>query len=337
MKKMLFVFNPRSGKGLIRSALLDIVDIFTRGGFDVTCHPTQKPRDGYRKILEDGMDYDVVVVSGGDGTMSEAVTALMQLPEMIPVGYIPTGSTNDFAASLRIPTNTLAAAQDIVDGVYFEYDVGQFNRQRYFVYVAAFGIFTDVPYETPQDAKNIFGHAAYIAEGIKRFTLGSYKGMDITVEHDGITETGNFLLGIVSNSTSIGGMKVPMRDGVYFDDGLFEVTLVRTPTTPIALQQTLNDALLNRLTTKNFLSFKSAKVKFTSVEPIAWTLDGEAGGAYTESLAINCRRAIKLIIKPDDKTDQQQEIDSKTPAQPADTNNKYLHTALFEDQNGIEI
>ena len=228
MKKMLFVFNPRSGKGLIRTALLDIVDVFTRGGFEVVCYPTQKPRDGYRKILEDGSNFDVVVVSGGDGTMSEAVTALMQLPKMIPVGYIPTGSTNDFAASMRISTNMIDAAQDIVDGVYFEYDVGQFNRQRYFVYVAAFGIFTDVPYETPQDAKNIFGHAAYIAEGIKRFTSGSYKVMDITVEHDGIRESGNFLLGIVSNSTSIGGMKVPMRDGVYFDDGLFEVTLVRT-------------------------------------------------------------------------------------------------------------
>ena len=156
-----------------------------------------------------------------------------------------------------------------------------------------------------------------------------------TVEHDGVKDTGNFLLGLVSNSTSIGGMKVPMRDGVYFDDGLFEVTLVRTPATPLALQQTLNDALLNRLNTKNFLSFKSSKVIFTSEEPIAWTLDGEAGGAYTESIAVNCRRAIKLIIKPDDKTDQQREIDSRN--QPSDTDNEYLRAAMFEDQRGIEV
>lgn len=310
MKKMLFVYNPRSGKGLIKTAFFDIVNIFTEGGFEVTCYPTQGPRDGYRKILEDAGRFDVLVVSGGDGTMSEAVTALMQLPETVPIGYIPTGSTNDFASSMSIPTNLLSAAQDIVNGVYFEYDVGRFCERSYFVYVAAFGLFTDVAYETPQDAKNIFGHAAYIAEAVKRFTLGSYKGIDITVEHDGITERGNFLLGLVSNSTSIGGMKVPMRDGVYFDDGLFEVTLVRTPQTALALQQTLNDALLNRLTTNNFVAFKSAKVVFKSDEPVAWTLDGEAGGAYTESSVVNCRRAIKLILKPDEKTDQQREIDN---------------------------
>lgn len=308
-KKMLFVYNPRSGKGLIRNAFFDIIEIFTKGGFDVTCYPTQAPRDGYNKILGEGMDYDVITISGGDGTVSEAVTALMQLPEKIPLGYIPTGSTNDFASSLRITTNLLNAAQDIVDGVYFEYDIGRFDRTHYFVYVAAFGMFTDVSYETPQESKNIFGHAAYIAEAVKRFTMGAYKGMELTVEHDGISESGNFIVGLVSNSTSIGGFKVPMREGVYFDDGLFEITLVRTPTTPIALQQTLNDALMNNLTGKNFLSFKSAKVIFRSNEPITWTLDGEAGGSHTEVEVENCRRAVKLIIKPDDKTDQQQLLD----------------------------
>jgi diacylglycerol kinase family enzyme len=132
----------------------------------------------------------MVVVSGGDGTLNEAVKALMEKQDKIPLGYIPAGSTNDFASSMQISKKMSDAAQDIVDGVFFEYDVGKFN-DSYFVYVAAFGIFTDVSYETSQDLKNKLGHAAYIAEGLKR--LGTYKGREMTVEHDGITETGNFL------------------------------------------------------------------------------------------------------------------------------------------------
>ena len=271
MRKMLFVYNPRSGKGLIRNNLFDIINTFTQGGYEVTAYPTQALMDGYKKIQTSAQDYDMVVVSGGDGTLNEAVKALMSLPVKIPLGYIPSGSTNDFASSMSIPKKMIDAAQDIMDGVFFEYDVGKFNED-YFVYVAAFGMFTDVSYETPQERKNIFGHAAYIAEGLKR--LRTYKGIELTVEHDGIEETGNFLIGIVSNSTSIGGMKFLISDSVYFDDGLFEVTLVRTPTNAIMLQQTLNDAIINRLDTKNFLTFKTSKVTFKSAEPLPWTLDG---------------------------------------------------------------
>jgi diacylglycerol kinase family enzyme len=230
---------------------------------------------------------------------------------------------------MSISKNMLVAAHDIIDGVFFEYDVGKFN-ENYFVYVAAFGMFTDVSYETPQDRKNIFGHAAYIAEGLRR--LPTYKGIDITVEHDGVSESGNFLLGLVSNSTSIAGMRFLVSDNVYFDDGLFEVTLVRTPANPIALQQTLNDAIMNRLNTKNFLSFKTSKVVFRSADPISWTLDGESGGAHTESVVENCCRAIKLVIKEGDKTDQQAQIDSMAASE-----NIYApRSVIFEDQRDIE-
>ena len=306
MKNMLFIYNPRSGKGLIRNNLFEIMNIFTSGGYQVTTYPTQMPNDCYRLINESGMKYDMVTVSGGDGTLSEAVHALMGLPIKIPLGYIPAGSTNDFASSMSIPKNMEEAAQDIIDGVFFEYDVGKFN-DRYFVYVAAFGMFTDVSYETSQDVKNLIGHAAYIVEGIRR--LPNYRGVEMTIEHDGVTETGNFIVGLVSNSKQVAGMKFLLDDSVYFDDGLFEVSLVRTPANPIALQQTLNDAITNRLNTKNFLTFKTSKVKFTTKEPLAWTLDGEAGGSHTEMEISNIRRAIKLVIKPNDNTDQQQLID----------------------------
>ena len=330
MRKMLFVYNPRSGKGLIRNNLFDIINTFTQGGYEVTAYPTQALMDGYKKIQTSAQDYDMVVVSGGDGTLNEAVKALMSLPVKIPLGYIPSGSTNDFASSMSIPKKMTDAAQDIMDGVFFEYDVGKFNED-YFVYVAAFGMFTDDSYETPQERKNIFGHAAYIAEGLKR--LRTYKGIELTVEHDGIEETGNFLIGIVSNSTSIGGMKFLISDSVYFDDGLFEVTLVRTPTNAIMLQQTLNDAIINRLDTKNFLTFKTSKVTFKSAEPLPWTLDGESGGSHKLAVIENCCRAIKLVIKADDKTDQQMQIDNMAKQE---MESPAWREVIFEDQRGIE-
>lgn len=295
MRKMLFVYNPRSGKGLLKNSFFEIVEIFTKGGCEVTAYPTQAKFDAYKKIVSSACDYDVVTVSGGDGTLSEAVKALMELPVKIPLGYIPSGSTNDFASSMSISKKMTEAAQDIIDGIFFEYDIGKFN-DNYFVYIAAFGMFTDISYETPQNMKNIFGHAAYIAEALKRIT--SYKGITITVEHDGITETGSFLIGMVSNSTSIGGMKFLVSDSVCFDDGFFEVTLVRTPSSVLALQQTLNDAILNRLSTQNFLTFKTSKVVFRSSQPIAWTLDGESGGSHQETVIENCCRAIKLVLNP---------------------------------------
>ena len=182
MKKLLFVFNPHAGKGQIKDNLCDIVDIFTKGGYEVVTYPTQAKLDGYNKLCQCGQDYDMIVTSGGDGTLSEAVKAMMTFDKKIPLGYIPAGSTNDCAQSLSIPKKMLDAAREIVDGVYFDYDVGKFNGQ-YFVYVAGFGAFTDVSYETSQTMKNKFGHAAYVAEGIKR--LSKITGQQMRVEHDG--------------------------------------------------------------------------------------------------------------------------------------------------------
>lgn len=329
MKKMLFVYNPRSGKGLIKYNLYDIINLFTENGYRVTVYPTQSRMDGYRVIADTALKYDIVTVSGGDGTLSEAVRALMELPEKIPLGYIPSGSTNDFATSMNISKNMLEAARGIVNGVYFEYDVGRFNNDNYFVYIAAFGMFTDVSYETPQDVKKVFGHAAYVVEGLRR--LPNYKGIDMVIEHDGITERGSFILGIVSNSKSIGGMKFLVDENVYFDDGLFEVSLVRTPTSPIALQQAINDALVNKLSPKNYLTFKTNQVTFKTEEPLPWTIDGESGGSFSTTKITNCRRAIRLMIRPNDSTDLQREIDELNRL-------KALRDSshLFEDQTDIE-
>lgn len=305
MKKLLFVFNPHAGKGLIKNELCDIVNIFTCGGYEVTVYPTQAPRDGMNKIISDGLRFDMIVVSGGDGTLSEAVKAMMKLGTKIPLGYIPAGSTNDFASSMDIPKKMSAAAEVIVNGVPFDYDIGEFNGD-YYVYVAAFGAFVDVSYETSQIAKNRFGHMAYIAEGIKR--LPTYTGYSMTVEYDGGTVEGSYILGLVSNSTSIGGMKRLISDGVCFDDGLFEVTLVKTPQNAIAFQSLLREAALNKMSDKNFVTFRTSHLKITSIADIAWTLDGESGGMHNKVEIVNHKQAVSIIVKPDGKTAEQQLI-----------------------------
>ncbi|MBQ7757374.1 MAG: diacylglycerol kinase family lipid kinase [Oscillospiraceae bacterium] len=295
MKKLLFVFNPNAGKSTIKESLCDIIDIFTKGGYEVTAYPTQARLDGFQKILEDASKYDLVVSSGGDGTMSESIKGIMNSGANVPIGYIPAGTVNDFAHSMDISKNMIDAANAVVKGVPFAYDVGSFNGD-YFCYVAAFGAFTDVSYETPQSTKNIFGHLAYLMEGVKRIkTLEAY---DITVEHDGEVYRDDFIVGLISNTISIAGLSNLVAEGVVFDDGLFEVTLIKTPNSPLELSKILNCIIMKNLDPKYFYTFKTSRVRFTSEQEIKWTLDGESGGSYTVADIEAMRQAVKIIVEP---------------------------------------
>ena len=303
MKKMLFVFNPHAGKGLIKNHLCNILNTFTHGGYEVTAYPTQAKNDGMHKIKTDGNRFDIIVVSGGDGTLSEAVKAMMAMGTKIPLGYIPAGSTNDFASSMDIPKNMVRAARAIVKGVTFDYDVGEFNGD-YFVYVAAFGLFTDLTYETPQKWKNRLGYGAYVAEAIKR--LPTYTGHKLKAEYDGGSVEGSFILGMITNTTSVGGLKRLIADGVCFDDGLFEVTLVKTPSGAMAVQSLLTEAALGKLSDKNCVTFRTSRLNMVFEDDISWTLDGEAGGVHRKVSIRNHKQAVSFIIIPDDKTAEQQ-------------------------------
>ena len=280
MKKLLFVYNPRAGKEMLKPRLSDVLDIFVKAGYEVTVHPTQAYRDAYYQIKEYEVGkYDLIACSGGDGTIDEVATGMMKRREMgkdvVPVGYIPAGTTNDFAKSLHIPRKPLAAADNAVKGVPFPCDIGKFNDSVY-VYIAAFGIFTDVSYETDQAVKNVLGHMAYILEGAKRiFNIPSYK---IKVEHDGEVIEDEFIFGMVTNSRSVGGFSNMVGKNIVFDDGLFEVTLIKTPKNPIALQEIIAALLIEQVDTKHMYTFKTKKITFDSVEEIPWTLDGEFGG-----------------------------------------------------------
>ena len=298
MKRMLFVYNPHAGKGLLKQKLSEIVDIFVKAGYEVVIYPTQAYRDAYRKITEMTEDYDLVVCSGGDGTIDEVVTGMMEREHKIPVGYIPTGTTNDFANSLKIPKDFLAAADNAVHGSAFPCDIGQFNDDV-FVYIAAFGLFTDVSYETKQSMKNVLGHLAYVLEGAKRiFNVPSYH---IRVEHDGEVLEEDFMFGMVTNSRSVGGFRGIIGRDVIFDDGVFEVTLIKTPRNPIELNEIVAALVIRQIDSKHMYSFKSSCVKFTSFEEIPWTLDGEFGGEHDEVLVQNKKQGLQIMIKESTK------------------------------------
>ena len=298
MKKLLFVYNPRAGKEMLKPRLSDVLDIFVKAGYEVTVHPTQAYRDAYYQIKEYEVGkYDLIACSGGDGTIDEVATGMMKRREMgkdvVPVGYIPAGTTNDFAKSLHIPRKALAAADNAVKGVPFPCDIGKFN-DSVFVYIAAFGIFTDVSYETDQAVKNVLGHMAYILEGAKRiFNIPSYK---IKVEHDGEVIEDEFIFGMVTNSRSVGGFSNMVGKNIVFDDGLFEVTLIKTPKNPIALQEIIAALLIEQVDTKHMYTFKTKKITFDSVEEIPWTLDGEFGGEQDYVEIENAQKAMEIMV-----------------------------------------
>lgn len=296
MKKMLFIYNPNSGMGLLKPKLSDVLDIFVKGGYEVTVYPTQKYHDAVRKMAEYEEQYDLVACSGGDGTLDEVVTGMMNREDKVPIGYIPAGTTNDFASSLHISKNMLEAADTVVNGVPFACDVGEFNED-YFVYIAAFGLFTDVSYETKQSMKNVLGHLAYILEGTKRiFNIPSYR---IKVTHDGETIEDEFIYGMVTNSRSVGGFKGITGKNVVFDDGKFEVTLFKTPRNPMELNEILGALALRKINPNRMYSFKTNEVHFETEEEIPWTLDGEFGGVHEEVVVKDCQKALEIMVKPE--------------------------------------
>lgn len=293
MKKLLFVVNGHSGKGQIKNKLLDIIDIMIKEGYHVQVHTTQEREDATKVVREQAKYYDLVVCSGGDGTLDEAVTGMMQSEVRTPLGYIPAGSTNDFANSLEIPKDMIQAAKTAVLGVPFSCDVGEFNGD-YFIYVAAFGIFTDVSYATSQELKNALGHVAYILEGAKR--LHTIKSYHMRVEYDGNEMEGDFLLGMITNSTSVGGFKNMTGKDVKLDDGMFEVTLIHKPKNIIELN-TIIASLTNLKDETDLIdSFRADSVKFYSEEEIPWTLDGEFGGDHKEVQIKDHCKAVDIMI-----------------------------------------
>ena len=294
MKKLLFVYNAHAGKAAIRTKLADIIDMMVKRGYEVTVRPTQWSWDATEIIEQTGAEYDLIVCSGGDGTLDEVVTGMMRVEERKPIGYIPMGSTNDFANSLRLPKNVLKAAEIALDGHRFACDVGRFNDNS-FIYVAAFGIFTEVSYQTNQELKNLLGHAAYILEGAK--SLLDIEAYSMRVEYEDVVLEGDFIYGMVSNSISVGENKKIAEKNVLLDDGVFEVTLIKRPKNPLELNEIVTSLLTRVDNTDLIYSFKTGQIRFYTEKEVPWTLDGEYGGAHSQTVIKNWHKAVEIMVK----------------------------------------
>lgn len=296
-QRMLFVFNPNSGKAQIPEHLFSLVDLFTKGGYLVTLHPTQCQRDATEVICQHCTDFDLVVVAGGDGTLNESICGLLerknQGANIPPLGYLPAGTVNDFATSLEIPKELEPAAKTVLEGMPFCCDIGKFG-DSYFTYVAAFGAFTSVSYETPQQSKNLLGRPAYLLEGLRQLpTIHPYH---MQVECDGVITEGDFIFGMVSNSKSVGGFSYPHFQEISMEDGKFELLLIRQPESLAQLQSAINALLRREDPQQLIVSAKASHFRFLSQAEAPWTLDGEFGGIPTEVEITNLRQAVRVIV-----------------------------------------
>lgn len=295
MKKLLYIYNPAAGRKTAKINLSDVLEVFARQGYEITVHPTQEHGDATVTARDQGPNFDRVVCCGGDGTLNETVRGILELPrERRPIlGYIPAGTTNDFSRTLELPKTPLELAEMAGEGVPRAIDVGE-AEGNLFTYVAAFGLFTDVSYSTPQASKNLLGHFAYVLEGMGKLTnIPSYH-MKVT-SAEGHEVEGDFIYGMVGNTVSVGGLVNLPRDKVLLDDGRFEVILIRQPKNGKDWQSILTALTSLQMVEDGAVTgFSAGDVTFTCGQPVAWTVDGEFGGEQAVTHVKNLPQALTM-------------------------------------------
>lgn len=292
MKKLLLVVNPQSGRTQIKSKLLEVSDILIQANYQLELYITQSELDAKRIVEERGQDQDIIVCSGGDGTLNEVVNGVMSLEKKPLIGYLPAGSTNDFAASQGIPSEPVQAARVIARGESSAIDVGCFN-DRYFTYVAAFGLLTEVPYVTPRETKAVLGYQAYLLEGVKR--LGKLEKHHLRMMVDNVSYEGDILIGMVSNASRIAGIKGLNGRNARLDDGKFEVLLIEYSGNPLKLTETVTGLLVPEVSAKLVHRFEGSHIEFAFDDPVDWVLDGEFGGSQTEVKIDVVKHGLQII------------------------------------------
>lgn len=294
--KTLFIYNPYSGKTLIKNHLYNILNVFAKAKYNLVVVPTTKPKEAMQYVKNNINEYDQIICSGGDGTLNEVVNGYLSSKhdKLPPLGYIPAGSTNDYARSIGLPSNMEKAAELITKANTKAYDMGKFNNE-YFVYVAAFGAFTSVSYATPQDTKNILGHAAYVIEGIR--SLSDIKAYKLKVSSKEFEIEDKFIYGMVTNTYSVGGLYKLDKKTTDLNDGLFEVMLVKQPKDIIDLNDIGSFLIGTSKSCDLVYTFKTSKITFESKNNIDWTLDGEFGGSTNKVTIKNINKAINIISK----------------------------------------
>lgn len=291
MEKILFIYNPHAGKGTMRNKLSDIMEMFMTAGFEVTVYATMGQTDATEIVKRCGASYDRVICSGGDGTLHEVTHGLMELPigQRPSCGYIPAGTVNDFATGIKLPKRVLMAAELAAGNKCKAIDIGEMNGS-YFTYVAAFGAFTSVSYETPQATKNLLGKTAYILDGVAK--LNTIKSVPVRLDVDGEIFEEECILGMITNAKSIGGLKLYRKHKVRLDDGYFDGIFVRTPKNPIEMNLVMN-FLLTGEENSQVQIVQGKRIEIVSDQEIAYTLDGENGGQYKKAVIVNHKQAIR--------------------------------------------
>lgn len=297
MKRIYYLCNLQAGKATLSYKIGAVLDLMTKKGFEVTVHPTQASFDAVlcTTAAANTGQYDYIFCSGGDGTLNEVMCGMMQAEHKIPIGYIPTGSTNDFARSIGIPRGIMKAAEATLNGIPRNLDIGMVN-DRSFNYIAAFGAFTDVTYETSQHVKNVFGPAAYIFNSLKKFT--NIREFPMRITCDGQVYEDAFAFGMITNTASVGGF-LNIKD-FSFDDGLFEITLLRRPETPIEISKTIKFLKDIREITDEakIISLRASEITIELLEnaDVPWTIDGEYMENASKIHIVNHKQAVSLLV-----------------------------------------
>lgn len=290
---MFLIANPKSGRARIKTELLNIVQILTRGGYIVTVYPTARAGEATRVASELDGEYETVVCCGGDGTLNEVINGLMKNKNKFKLGYIPLGTLNEWSSGLKISHIPKQAAEDILSGIVKPLDIGLFGN-RYFSYTACFGAFTSASYSAPQNIKNAIGQSAYFFEGIKSLTL--IKPSHLKFEADGKVFDGNYIFGSVSNSVSMGGVIKLDTTDIKLDDGLFEMLLIENPDNLAELQEIM-ESIIKRSYTRNKIKFLKAKsITVYGSADTDWTLDGEYAKGEEKINIRNVHKAINFIV-----------------------------------------
>lgn len=297
-KRLLLIVNPHSGRAKMKNELLRVTEIFSEADYDVTVYPTKDRNDATVKAASLKQDeYDILVVCGGDGTLNEVITGLMQSNIKINIGYIPSGTLNEWSSGLNIPRKIPEAAKSIVNGTETTLDIGKFD-DKYFTYTASFGAFTEASYSAPQDIKNVLGQAAYFFEGIK--SLGNIKPISLKFEIDDKIIEGDFLFGAISNSMSVGGIVKFDKTLVELNDGLFEIMLIRNPQNLIEFQSVVDGIIKKDLDREEIEFLHAKKIKVIGADNVAWTLDGEFCAGKNEIVIETIPKAITFMVPKED-------------------------------------
>lgn len=293
--RLLFIYNPNAGKAKVGAGLVSYISIFSEAGYEVIAYPTRCALDAKETVCDylNNKACDRIICAGGDGTLNEVASGSMSCDYRVPIGYIPAGTTNDFAYSLGIPTDRIKAAELAVSGKEFLCDIGKFEEQ-YFTYTAAFGIFTEVSYDTPQNAKNLLGRTAYILSGIN--SLARIKACHMTICCDEIVLEDDFLYGMIANTNSIGGFRNLLTKDTILDDGYYELLLIRMPQNLLELNATIAELSKGKSENKNIYYKHVREVHFSTEQPVPWTLDGEFGGEHKEGTIQVIPKAISYIV-----------------------------------------